>query len=115
MIILVWNTPRTENPNFLQELQKHIRTNKPHLVAPLEPRINGHNADDVCDKLGYDGIIGIEFEGFNRRVWLLWNTSSITISPQFVLSQHLIVSVKFGQESEWIFFAIYGCPVHLRR
>lgn len=111
MIILVWNVQGAESSKFFQVLLEHIRINKPTMVVLLEMKISSFNADDVCDKLGFNGVIQVEAKGYNRGIWMLWHLANVAITPLFIHSQHITVKVKESLNPEWCFFAIYGCPI----
>lgn len=71
MIILTWNAQGASSTSFVQTLLNHIKDTKPNIITLLKPRISGVRADYLCGRIGYDGIIRMEAEGFSGGIWLL--------------------------------------------
>jgi len=51
--------------SFLNTLKELIRKYDPLIVALVETRISGRQADVVCNKIGFEGQFRVEAQGFS--------------------------------------------------
>jgi len=52
---------------------------KPQIIALLETHVSGPSADEVCRKIGYQGIFRVEAYGHQGGIWLLWDKEKIDL------------------------------------
>lgn len=108
--IMVWNTSGAGNNYFLNALHDLIRLYAPSVIALVEPRISGDDADRVCNRIGYDGRIRMEVVGFSGGIWLLWRKDEVVVTPIRTETQHITVEIHRRGEEPWILSAIYAAP-----
>ncbi|XP_039002736.1 uncharacterized protein LOC120129249 [Hibiscus syriacus] len=104
------NYQGAESPKFRRHLREHCRESRPDLVALLETRISGINADKVIWRLGFQNSFRVEAHGFSGGIWILWkdglNVEILTISNQFIHGR-----CWSDNENRWLYFtAIYASP-----
>lgn len=109
MIILPWNCRGCASDLFIAICRDLIRTHKPLIVVLVETWVNGHNADNIVDKLGFKFAIREESIGFPGGIWILWSDSDISLTPisrsrQFI---HMVISYN---DFLRFFTAVYGSP-----
>lgn len=109
--LLVWNVKGAGGANFMSSIKELIGIHRPSVLALVEPRISGLRADEVCDRLGYDGLIRVEAQVFAGGLWLLWNSASILVTLVRLDPQHITVEVVRRDEEPWILTAIYASPI----
>ncbi|KAE8680042.1 hypothetical protein F3Y22_tig00111392pilonHSYRG00178 [Hibiscus syriacus] len=98
------------SPKFRRHLREHCRESRPDLVALLETRISGINADKVIQRLGFQNSFRVEAHGFSGGIWILWkdglDVEILTISNQFIHGR-----CWSDNENRWLYFtAIYASP-----
>ncbi|CAL1388698.1 unnamed protein product [Linum trigynum] len=64
--------------------------------------------------MGIEDDLVVDAVGFSGGIWLLWNSSYISIEEKDRSSQHLHVSVEQGT-TKWMFTAVYGNPALIQR
>ena len=70
----------------LNSLKEYLRIHKPAIIAILETHISGKKADKVCNNIGFQGRYRVEARGFQRGIWVLWDTSELSLN---ILKAHL--------------------------
>ncbi|KAJ8750588.1 hypothetical protein K2173_015755 [Erythroxylum novogranatense] len=104
------------DPKMPMELEAPVHDNpyrrehNMNLVALLETRISGKDADSVVAKLGYPYSHWVEANGFAGGIWLLWD-DYITVDIIFDHSQFIHARVKQVNASYFFFITfVYGSP-----
>ncbi|XP_019188304.1 PREDICTED: uncharacterized protein LOC109182610 [Ipomoea nil] len=92
-----------------------IRVHNPDIVALLEPKVSGSQADSICSSFNFSDWVRIEAVGYSAGIWILWkNTLSVAIihtHPQFVTLQ-----VNDRMDHPWYLSFVYANPMpSLRR
>ncbi|XP_010666673.1 uncharacterized protein LOC104883809 [Beta vulgaris subsp. vulgaris] len=106
--ILVWNVQGAGNKvPIIKEL---VRINKPSVVVLVETHLSGEQAQKICDKIGFQGQQRVEAQGFSGGIWLLWDTSFVSITSYGSHTQHLTVEIRKLGEDLWLFSAVYASP-----
>ncbi|KAK8596694.1 hypothetical protein V6N12_065174 [Hibiscus sabdariffa] len=108
-LFFFWNCQGAASSNFRRHFKEFYRINRPHVVALLEPRISGAQADSVLTRLGFSHSFRVEVNGLSGGIWLLWNNEVdievLTVSNQFVHGQARLFNFR------WVFFmVIYASP-----
>lgn len=108
--ILFWNVCGIGNVETESHLCFLIFYNEVNLVALVEPKISGPNADRVCRRLGFDGCFRQEEVGMSGGIWVLWQSTIFSLcilqsTPNFV---HINVKEKNGKE--WVLTVVYRNP-----
>lgn len=71
--ILFWNYQGVSSPSFRRAFKSLISTYKVDLVAVLEPKVIGLQADKFIKLNGFDRSQRVEAVGLSGGIWLLWN------------------------------------------
>ncbi|KAA3460795.1 reverse transcriptase [Gossypium australe] len=89
LTIFSWNCQGCASSKFLRAYREYNNEYKPDIVCLLEPRVSGHKAYSIIEKLGFDRSHRIESIGFSGGIWVGWKDhTSINIihnHPQFML------------------------------
>lgn len=86
------------------------RFHEPNIIIPVEPRISGSGADEVCKKLGKSHWIRSEANRFSGGIWLMWDEERIKIEPIEVQRCYIHASVKSTGDKRWYLTAVYASP-----
>lgn len=68
--VLSWNSRGAKSVGFLKEVKEFMRLYKPMIIALIQPKISGVEADAVCKRLGKSHWARSESEGFSRAILL---------------------------------------------
>lgn len=111
MKILLWNCRDAGNPSFRRNFAELMRSHQPIIVVLVKTKISGQRAVDVSTALGFDRVVRSEAEGFSGRIWLLWDSGSVTLNILTVNNQAIHASVQVNSpHPNWLFSAIYASP-----
>ncbi|KAA3460139.1 reverse transcriptase [Gossypium australe] len=113
--IFSWNCQGCASSKFLRAFRNYNLEYKPDIVCLLEPRVSGHKAYAIIDKLGFDRSHRIESIGFSGGIWVGWKDyipiSIIHNHPQFML-----LNIKDASMNNDLFiFVVYGSPDRTKR
>lgn len=73
MSILHWNIYGLGNNNSESHLRHLIHFWKLKIIVIAEPKISGNRANQVCKRLGFDGVYCQEAMGMKGGIWILWH------------------------------------------
>ncbi|KAA3458339.1 reverse transcriptase [Gossypium australe] len=100
---------------FLRVFREYNLEYKPYIVCLLEPRVSGHKASSIIDKLGFDRSHRIESAGFSEGIWVRWKEyipiSIIHNHPQFMIFRIQGTNLNDG----FFLVVVYGSPDRTRR
>ena len=69
MDMIIWNYNGAASRSFLCTLKDVIHRYKPGILGLLETKVSGQRqADDICNKLGFDYWVRVEALGFNGGI-----------------------------------------------
>ncbi|CAI9099244.1 OLC1v1036029C1 [Oldenlandia corymbosa var. corymbosa] len=85
-----------------------VDVNKPDLVAVLEPRISGLNADEFLEKRRFDRSFRVEAKGISGGICLIWN-ETIEVEILECHRQYIHTRIWRGSESFLTTF-VYASP-----
>lgn len=68
--ILFWNYQGVSSPSFRRAFKSLISTYKVDMVAVLEPKVSGLQADKFIKLSGFDRSQRVEAVGFSGCIWL---------------------------------------------
>lgn len=54
-----------------------ISQHQPDILALIEPKVSGANADEICMKIGFENWIRVEAVGFSGGIWIFWKKEVI--------------------------------------
>lgn len=82
MSMLIWNYRGAGKRHFSGLIRDYAKMYNLSFLAILEPRISASRADNVVNKLGFDGIARSDAIGFRGGIWCLWKKigSPLTLS-----------------------------------
>ncbi|KAL4304528.1 hypothetical protein GQ457_10G007360 [Hibiscus cannabinus] len=80
--------PGASDPGFRRSFKLLIRKQQPDMVAIMEPRISGAEADRFVRFMQFDFLYRVEAVGFSGGIWILWKNTVrfdvLAVSKQFV-------------------------------
>ncbi|KAL8137826.1 hypothetical protein V2J09_003827 [Rumex salicifolius] len=91
-------------------LPEMIQTHDPTILVLLETHISGRQANKVCMKIRFDGLIRSKDVGFNGGIWVLWRRDRVSLVDVDAHDQVISLKVNGVGLSEWIISAIYASP-----
>lgn len=98
--ILAWNVQGAGSKEFLSTLKELIRRYSPKISLWMETRITGTTADEVCKKVGFDGVLPVEAQGFSGGIWVIWLKDAIHLQIISSTTQYATMEVsERGSES----------------
>jgi len=77
--LMIWNVQGAGNTSFLNTLKELIHKYDPKIVALVETKINGRQAEEVCTKIGFEGQFRVEAQGFSGGTWIFWRAQSVQV------------------------------------
>jgi len=108
--IITWNVQGAGSGDFLRVLKELIRLYDPKVLALFETKISGQQAEDVCNKIGFNGQVRVEAQGFRGGVWLLWRDYNVDINIINLDERAITAEVCKLGSCPWYFTAVYGIP-----
>ncbi|KAJ8423595.1 hypothetical protein Cgig2_030661 [Carnegiea gigantea] len=85
MKLLIWNICGAGSNNFLNSIKEHIQMHKPQIITLLETLVNGPTADEICRKIGYQGVFREEACGHqgvaNGKNTMFWSQVWVGSQP----------------------------------
>lgn len=106
--MLFWNCRGVGNSRFPGLIRDYIRLYKLCFLTILEPRISGPKADTVVDRIGFDGSVCVEAEGFARGIWCLWKRHKIAINVPSTSKYSILLKVNPRSLNPWLLSVVYG-------
>ncbi|KAL4383795.1 hypothetical protein GQ457_15G012030 [Hibiscus cannabinus] len=74
---------------FRRQFQSFMREYKPHVVAIMEPRINGRVVDRVIGRLGFSNSFRVETNVVDSELTGKVQLTAVYVSPSSVIRKHL--------------------------
>jgi len=108
--IHAWNVQETGSKGFLVTLKELIQRYSPKILVLVETRISGATADEVCRKIGFDGVCRVEAHGFSGGIWVLWLKDEVHLQIISSSTQYSTMEVSERDSERWILSALYGSP-----
>ena len=107
--IIVWNCQGTALKEFNRILQFLLSIHNPSILGLVETKVSGSNANDICNRIGFDHCVKVEALGFSGGIWLFShkeiNVTIIKTHPQFI---HSRVVLRDGDSC--LLSVVYGNP-----
>ena len=91
-------------------LKELIRKYDPKVISLPETRISGQRADEICWRIGFEGIHKVDAQGFSLGIWILWKPKSITLKVTETDSQFFTLEICEHDNNKWLFTSVYACP-----
>jgi len=66
---MIWNVQGAGSTSFLNTLKELIRKFDPKIVVIVETKISGRQAQEVCNKIGFEGQYRVKAQGFKGGIW----------------------------------------------
>jgi len=113
--LFVWNVRGAGSREFFSNLKEYVRIHRPALIVLLETHISGRRADDVCTRIGFQGMYRVEAQGFMGGIWLLWDPCEMQVNILRAQPQFITMEIVSSGVRPWFFTAIYASPVAHQR
>ncbi|KAG8635731.1 hypothetical protein MANES_16G058825v8 [Manihot esculenta] len=110
MIISSWNCQGAVSPNFRRAVNEYRRLYKIDVIALLETRVSGSQADKICKDLGFEHWLRVEAFGFSGGIWVCWNNNGFELEVLNTHPQFINCKIKPTWGSPWIVSFVYGSP-----
>ena len=111
MNIIAWNCRGALKPEFQNHVRELVLNHNPAMLIVMETRVGGERAKAITDNLPFDEAIHTETIGHTGRLWLLWNSDRVVISPLATTEQEIHVTVKVRPSDTQCFLsAVYASP-----
>lgn len=79
MSILCWNSRGAAHPDFKKVLKDMVDDKKPMVIFILETRIPASRIEATRKLLKYDSARGVDSNGLSGGIWLIWDSTRVTI------------------------------------
>lgn len=110
MNLLVWNCRGAGGRNFPGHIRDLVSIYKLSFVAILEPRIIGNRANNVINRIGFDGVVKVEARGFAGGIWCMWRQNQMTIQVLYTSNHCILLKVNPRSDNAWLLAVIYASP-----
>jgi len=108
--IMIWNVQGAGSRSFQYTLKELIHKYDPTIVALVEIKISGQQAEEVCAKIGFESQFRIEAQGFSGGIWLFWKSQLVQVQIIDSDNQFVSMEVTVNNLPTWIFTAVYASP-----
>lgn len=110
MNFLVWNCRGAGGKHFPALIKDCLHIYKLKFVALLEPRIHGTTADRVIQRIGLDGVVKVDANGFSGGLWCLWNPAHLNVNV--ISSSRYCVHLRLNSTlaNSWMLTIVYASP-----
>lgn len=109
MHIMTWNCQGAASRELMRVFKNFLHQFKVDIVAILEPRISGFQANKVCERTRFDKWVRVEAFGFSGGIWVLWK-GHIQIEVVATNTQFIVVRVEDNMRCSWHCSFVYGSP-----
>lgn len=92
--IIIWNFRGALKPSFQNLVRELVQNHNPTIFMVMETRVGGDRAQEIIDRLPFDGAICIDTIGYAGGLWVLWNSDRVDISPMVNTKQEIHIVVK---------------------
>lgn len=99
MNMLIWNCKGAGNNRFPDLIRDYVKMYKLGFLAIIEPHISGVRADNVINKLGFDGIARSDAITFVGGIWCLWKRNRIAIDVVSISKYYILLKVNPHSQS----------------
>lgn len=107
---MIWNCRGAGGRNFSNLIRDYVRIYKLDFVAILEPRVSGHTADRIINKIGLFEGARVEAYGFSGGIWCLWKSNSMPIDVIYSTRYCIHLKMNSHSPSFWYFSVVYASP-----
>ncbi|XP_021611709.1 uncharacterized protein LOC110614474 [Manihot esculenta] len=104
------NPMRAVSPNFRRAINEYRRLYKIDVIALLETRVSGSQADKICKDLGFEHWLRVEAFSFSGGIWVCWNNNGFELKVLNTHPQFVNCRIKPTWGSPWIVSFVYGSP-----
>lgn len=75
-----------------------------------EPKVQFNPHKDHFIELGFDKYEIVEASGFSGGIWLLWKSSSVSVTPIDRNLQSITANICYGGNHPWLLTVLYASP-----
>lgn len=87
-----------------------MRLHRPHILIIIEPRISGHEADEVYRRIAKQSWVRSEARGFSEGLWILWDCHDVDLIILHADQHFIHVEVLDQDGVHWELTAVYASP-----
>lgn len=80
MNIIAWNCKGALKPAFQNHVRELVRNHNPIILVVMETRIGGERANEITDRLSFDGAIHTKTIGYTGGLCILWNSDRMEVT-----------------------------------
>lgn len=110
MKIVYWNCRGAGFDDFRGALIDLIQSTNPSLLILSESRVHSSCLHRLFQNHEFDKIICSEARGFANGLWVLWNSSEVTLYPVVIDFQIITFFVLKQGRIDWVLSTIYASP-----
>ena len=98
-------------PEFRKTVLDLVAWHDPFLMVITETRLSGARANEIIERLPFDGAIVADTIGFAGGIWMLWKIDRIQVDVLTSTEQeiHALIRVR-AYSFTWLISAIYASP-----
>ncbi|XP_050251981.1 uncharacterized protein LOC126698647 [Quercus robur] len=90
--VSVWNCRGSLKHSFQNHVKELVQNHNPTVV--MEMRIGGEREREITNRLPFDGAIHTNTIGYAGRLWVLWDSNRVALSPLAKTEQEVHLEVK---------------------
>ena len=109
MNLIIWNCRRTLNPTFCNNVIDLTRIHNLAILILTETKASGDRAKRTANRLPFNGAIFANTIGLSSGLWLLWDSSRVSVTELSVTEQeiHALVTPIYSN-TPWLLPAVYA-------
>ena len=104
------------NPTFYNNVIDLARMHNPAILILTKTKASGDRAKRIADRLPFDGAIFANAIGLSGGLWLLWDSSRVSVTELATTEQeiHALVTPIYSNTS-WLLSVVYASPRFVER
>lgn len=103
MICLIWNCRGAGISMFQSKMSELISNHNPDVLFLLKTKVPLSVLNNFFTKRGFKESSFSNPMGRSRGIWVLWNSSNVTVSAVEVTSQVIHATISIVDREDWIF------------
>lgn len=112
IIVLFWNVSDVSNTCTNNHLHYLIRKHQVSILALLEQKIGGNQANRIYRGLGFSDWHCQEAKGMSEGLWLFWHQNKVSIDVLLSHQQFIHVKARGADNNNFLLTYVYRNPNH---